>query len=116
MRILVDENVPLMTITELKKMGHDIRDIRGSEEEGLLDSGLWKIAQKESRLFITTDKGFAQYRKIYHYGVLIVLLRQPNRYKIHEKVMLAFNRFSKKEWRGRVVIIRDKTINISTVK
>ncbi len=68
MKILVDENIPLMTITELKKIGHDIRDIRGSEEEGLLDLELWKIAQKESRLFITTDRGFAQYRKICHYG------------------------------------------------
>ena len=98
MRILVDENIPLMMVSELKRLGHDVQDIRGSTQEGLPDIELWELAKKEKRLLITTDKGFAQYREHSHSGMLIVRLRQPNRYIIHKRVTLALIRFSEPEW------------------
>ncbi len=57
MRILVDENIPRMTVGRLSELGHDVKDIRGTDEEGLADAGLWDVAMRESRLLITTDKG-----------------------------------------------------------
>ncbi|MEW6096927.1 MAG: DUF5615 family PIN-like protein [bacterium] len=116
MRILVDENIPLMTVNELRRLGHDVRDIRKSEDEGLLDTELWKIAQEEKSLLITTDKGFAQYHAYRHFGVLIIRLRQPNRHKIHKRVMLALSHFSEAEWRGMTVTMRDKTMNVTTMR
>lgn len=115
MRIFVDENIPQITVIELKKMGHDVRDIRGTEIEGSLDSELWEMSQKEKRLFITTDKGFTQHRESDHNGVLIICLRQPNRNKIHKRVMLAFKHFSKSNWQGKIVIMRDKTMHVSFI-
>ena len=47
------------------------------------DDALWKMAQREEHLFITTDKGFTQYRRAPHYGVLVIGLRRPNRRRIH---------------------------------
>lgn len=116
MRILVDENIPLMTVNELKRLEHDVRDIRKSEDEGLLDTELWKIAQEEKSLLITTDKWFAQYREYHHSGILIIRLHQPNRHKIHERVMLALSHFSEAEWSGKIVTMRDKTMNVTTLK
>lgn len=66
MRILVDENIPLMTVSELKRLGHDVQDIRGSTQEGLPDIELWELAKKEKRLLITTDKGFER-KKLLRY-------------------------------------------------
>ena len=114
MRILVDENIPLMTVKELKKMGHNVRDVRGSKDEGLVDANLWGIAQQENRLLITTDRGFSQYRELYHSGILIIRLRQPNRYKIHQRTMLALSHFSEVEWQGMIVTMRDQTMNVAT--
>ena len=57
MKILVDENIPLMTVKILREMGHDVLDIRGTKNEGITNSNLWKLTQKEHCLFITTDKG-----------------------------------------------------------
>ena len=37
MRILVDENIPNTTVHELRAMGHDVRDIRGTERQGMFD-------------------------------------------------------------------------------
>ena len=72
MKIIVDENIPLMTVQTLCGMGHGVLDIRGTPDEGMHDDPLWEMAQREERLLITTDKGFTQYRYARHHGVLIV--------------------------------------------
>jgi predicted nuclease of predicted toxin-antitoxin system len=57
MRILVDENIPRMTVDRLRELGHDVKDIRGTGDKGLADADLWDLAVRERRLLITTDKG-----------------------------------------------------------
>jgi len=107
MKILVDENIPLITVEQLRNLGHDVLDIRGTLEEGMRDEFLWPKAQAEGRLLITTDKGFSQNRNEPHHGMIIVRLRQPNLIKIHRRVMHAFNQFDESEWRGLLVVMRD---------
>jgi predicted nuclease of predicted toxin-antitoxin system len=113
MKILVDENIPRTTVTRLRELGHDVRDIRGSGDEGLADAALWAIAVREGRLLITTDKGFTEYRTTSHNGILVVRLRQPNRVKIHQSVMRAMDRFGEAEWPGLLVVMRDATMSRS---
>lgn len=113
MNILVDENIPRSTVKALESMGHDVRDIRGTAEQGTPDPDLWQLAQSEQRILITTDKGFTQYRDEAHNGILIVRLRQPNRHKIHERVMQALTNFTSEEWPGLLVIMRDTVQSIS---
>jgi len=107
MKIFVDENIPLMTVRALREMGHDVLDIRGTADEGMIDDAIWEMIQHEERLLITTDKEFTQYRGELHHGILIVRLRQPNRRKIHQRVMQAMSQFSAKEWYGLLVVMRD---------
>jgi predicted nuclease of predicted toxin-antitoxin system len=57
MKILVDENIPRMTVEGLRTQGHDVKDIRGTAQQAVPDSALWQIASLEDRLLITTDKG-----------------------------------------------------------
>jgi uncharacterized protein with PIN domain len=64
MKILVDEHIPLMTVQALRLLSHDVRDIRGTPDQGMQDDALWMMAQREGRLLITTDKGFTQYRVV----------------------------------------------------
>ena len=56
MKICVDENIPLVTVVELTELGHDVLDIRGTDEQGISDDILWEQVQREKRLLITTDK------------------------------------------------------------
>ena len=107
MKIFVDEHIPLMTVQALHLMGHDVRDIRGIPNEGMQDDALWEMAQREARLLITTDKGFMHYRTASHYGVLIILLRQPNRHEIHQRIMQALGQFDDAEWPDLLVVMRD---------
>jgi predicted nuclease of predicted toxin-antitoxin system len=107
MKIFVDEHIPLMTVQALRLLDHDVRDIRGTPEQGMQDDALWEMAQREERLLITTDKGFTQYRAVSHHGVLIIRLRRPNRHKIHQRIMHVLQQFSDTEWPGLLVVMRD---------
>ena len=107
MNILVDENIPNMTVRRLKELGHNVKDIRGTEEEGITDEYLWDIAQNENRLLISTDKGFTQYRHNFHHGILIILLKNPNKDKIHQRVLNAINQFDENEWMNLLTVVRD---------
>jgi predicted nuclease of predicted toxin-antitoxin system len=112
MKICVDENIPIMTLRALQVLGHDVRDIRGTEHKGSSDAVLWEIAQQEERLLITTDKGFTQHRAEPHYGVLITRLRQPTRHSIHQRIMQAMAQFAPEEWPGLLAVMRDTVQSI----
>ena len=107
MKILVDENIPLLTADELKKLGNDVTDIRATASKGMTDDELWAEAQNRQCLLITTDKGFVARRHESHFGILIVGLRQPNEQKIHSRVMQAMKQIQEVEWPGLLVVMRD---------
>ena len=106
MKILVDENIPRMTVDALRALGHDVTDVGGTCDQGAPDSDLWALAKTEFRTLFTTDKGFTEYRSTPHHGILIVRLRQPNRQKIHHAVMRVIERFPNSEW-PRIQVSRD---------
>ena len=108
----MDENIPILTVEELRQMGHDVMDIRGTDKEGLNDKGIWQIVEKQKRMLITTDKGFANYRDEPHHGIIIVRLRQPNRKKIHLCILQTFTAYKESEWKGLMVIVRDTVQSI----
>lgn len=107
MKILVDENIPATTVTELREQGNDVLDIRGTSEQGMDDQQLWQKSIQERRLLITTDKGFAEHREEQHYGLLIIRLKQPSRAKIHQRVFQALRRYEANQWPGLMVVMRD---------
>lgn len=113
MKILVDENIPRMTVAALRALGNDVRDIRGGVEQGIPDRDLWAIAIAEKRLLITTDKGFVEYRSIEHSGILVIRLRQPNRQKIHDRIMMAIKLYDDAQWKSALVVMRDSTVSRS---
>ncbi len=108
MKILVDENIPRITVMSLANLGHDVRDIRGTPAQGASDEELWKIAQSEQRLLITTDKGFSARRNSEHAGMLIVRLSQPNKKRIHDRVLKALAGSDEDEWPDQILIVRDR--------
>src|SRR5688500_10126690 len=67
-----------MTVEALRALGHDVKIIRGTPDQGSADPDVWALALAESRALITTDKGFTKYRSEPHDGILVVRLRQPN--------------------------------------
>ncbi len=46
MKVLVDENIPLITVEDLRFKGSNVTDFRGSAEQGITDDVLWQKAQQ----------------------------------------------------------------------
>ncbi|MGH8567689.1 MAG: DUF5615 family PIN-like protein [Gammaproteobacteria bacterium] len=107
MRILVDENIPNITVQGLRAAGHDVLDIRGTAQQGLFDDALWNLAQSERRVLVTTDKGFSEHRGETHWGILVIRLRQPNEKRIHARILVAIEQFPETQCPGLLVVMRD---------
>jgi len=107
MRVLIDENIPVITAQALRDLEYDVLDIRGTSDQDMTDKSLWDLTQGQRRLLITTDKGFAQRRDELHHGILIIRLRQPNRHRIHQRIMQAMEQFEPEEWPEMLVVVRD---------
>ena len=58
-------------------------------------------------MIITTDRGFTHRRDAAHHGILVVRLHQPNRIRIHTRIMQALGQFGEDEWAGLLVVMRD---------
>jgi predicted nuclease of predicted toxin-antitoxin system len=96
-----------MTVQALRLLNHDVRDIRGTPDEGRQDDALWMLAQREERLLMTTDRGFSQYRTARPYGILVIRLRRPNRHRLHQRIMQAVTQVAEGDWPGLLVVMRD---------
>jgi predicted nuclease of predicted toxin-antitoxin system len=97
MKVFMDENIPSRTVEELRGLGHDVLDIRGTADQGMEDDVLWARLMKERRVMITTDKGFAQHRHEAYHGIL----------------MRAVKEFRESEWPGLLVVMRDTVQSVS---
>lgn len=112
MKILVDENIPRRTIAALQEMGHSVLDVRGTADQGLPDELLWEKAREVQALLITTDKGFSNKRNEPHQGILIIRLRQPNRERIHQRILQALAHFTPADWPGLTLTMRDQVQSV----
>lgn len=110
MNFFLDENFPKAAITVLESKGHTVFDIRATEYEGSDDNTIFKMAQKEKAIFLTTDKDF--YHTIpttheNHCGVIVIALHQPNRFNILEKLEYILEKYDLSKIDSKVLLLRD---------
>ncbi len=110
MNFFIDENIPKICTDFLLSKGHSVIDIRGTNYEGTRDGAIFKMAQNEKAIFITTDKDF--FHKIphlyeFHFGVVVINLRQPNRRNILSKIEWALLNIEFGSFESKVLLLRD---------
>jgi predicted nuclease of predicted toxin-antitoxin system len=78
-RFLIDEDMPRSTAKLLRQAGFECLDVRDTELRGKKDDAVYQRAQKQERVIISGDLGFAnslRYPLGTHKG--IVIARFPN--------------------------------------
>lgn len=73
MRFLVDENLPPRVAALLRGLGYDCLYIEGLHMSGMSDESVFEAAQRDGRVIVTRDGGFANTIKFplaTHHGVL----------------------------------------------
>ncbi len=66
MKLLANENFPLLSVNVLRELGYDIKAI-GEDDQSILDKQVLEIAVKEKRLILTFDKDYGEL--IFRYGL-----------------------------------------------
>jgi predicted nuclease of predicted toxin-antitoxin system len=111
MKFFLDENFPKSSEKILQELGHQIIDIRGTSKEGLSDLKIFKLAQDEKAIFLTTDKDFFHtipFQFDEHYGVVIIALRQPSGALINSKLEWFLTNFDFKYIKSKVILLKDQ--------
>lgn len=114
MRSFVDECVSHRAARALARQGHDVVHVgkHGRFSNGSKDQDLWPIAQAEGRLFITADDEFLDRCKPGHYGLILLRLENKTLQFIISRVLDAVASASEADWRNRVAIVHDDTVEV----
>lgn len=112
MRFMLDENFPKAAAAMLRSAGHEVFDIRGTDDEGIDDDALFQMAQKAGAVLLTTDRDFfhtVPHLHEFHCGVVVIALRQPNRAAILSRLEWALSNIAASDFLNRVFQLRDKS-------
>lgn len=87
MKFFADENIGLTVVKALRKLGLDVQSVI-EIQTGISDTKVLSLANKSSRIIITTDKDFGELvyaQKLAHAGIILLRLRDEssvNKFKI----------------------------------
>lgn len=112
MRYFVDESFPKSVGVFLASAGHVVVDVRDLSQTGADDQTIFRLAQENQAVLLTTDRDFFHTipnLHTDHHGIIVVSLRQPNRRNIQERVVWFLEKFPETQYRNCVVQLRDRT-------
>ena len=75
---LIDENIAPSVTALLRDMGEDVLDVKECALDGTSDEYLLDLAGDQSRIVLTMDKGFLDFRSITRRSFFSVLLLRPS--------------------------------------
>jgi len=119
MNFFLDENIPKPAIQILESRGHKVFDIRSTKHEGSDDITIFKMAQEKESIFVTTDRDF--FHTIPHqfknyFGIIVIILRQPHRRNIMEKLLFALNKLDLTKIKSKVILLKDNDYSLFKIK
>lgn len=113
MKILANENFPLLAVGALREAGHDVLWAR-TEMSGEVDEQAVRRAQEESRLLVTCDKDFGElaFRAGLpaESGVILFRLRVLSPEHVRQRVSEVLQ--SRTEWQGCFVVVEPSRTRI----
>lgn len=115
MRFKIDENLPVEVASILQQADHDAETVHSEQLTGANVQQLFSICQKENRVLVTLDIGFADIRTYppANFGGLIVLrLKRQDKQYVLDIIHKIIPAFEKKELEGHLWIVEEKRIRI----
>jgi predicted nuclease of predicted toxin-antitoxin system len=115
MRILLDENLPVELLEELRALGHDVADVHSENISGRPDDEVWNAAQSAARLLITQDIRFGDARMFtpgQHAGFVLVRLKRSGRRALIAKLRDVFASQEVESWAGCFVVLSDSKLRV----
>ena len=114
MKVLANENFPLLAVEALREAGHDVVWAR-TEMPGEGDDQVLRRAQEESRLLVTFDKDFGElaFRLSLPATTGIVLFRISAPSSLHVVRVAVAALESRTDWDGHFAVVEDDRIRMT---
>ncbi|OIN97083.1 hypothetical protein AUJ66_04400 [Candidatus Desantisbacteria bacterium CG1_02_38_46] len=115
MKFLIDADVPRRVFYALKKLGHDVVDIRERKPTGISDDEIYSFAQQEQRIIITRDLGFSNiiiYPLGEHCGIIVLRVHMLFTEQMTWLIENFLSYVSEKELKGSLAIIQENRYRI----
>lgn len=113
MKFFLDENFPKPAQGMLESAGHAAAHALDIFPPGTDDEVLFSHAQRESSVFITTDRDFFHTVPLafaHHHGAMIITLHRPNRAELLRRLSDALAALGKRDMANTVWLITDTRI------
>lgn len=111
MTFLLDENFPKAARRFLEERSHVVPDFREIGEEGAADSAVFKLADSNSAVILTTDRDFYHTLgrlRSDHPGIVVVALKKPTRVAILERLAWLLDHVPHESISGKAFQLRDR--------
>ena len=94
MRFLTDENVAPSTVILLRRLGHEVLDLKEAGSRGISDEEVFQVCRSEVRILFTLDRHFLSRSRFpaSECGGIIVSVVRPNTPKRVEPLLESFLR------------------------
>jgi len=115
MNFFLDENFPKSAVKLLSERDHPVFDIRSTVREVATDDAIFRLAQDGQSIFLTTDKDFyhtVPFHYPHHHGIIVILLHQPNRRNIIEKLEYFLDHFDLEHMRSKVILFKENHYSV----
>ncbi len=113
MKLLTNENFPLLAVVALRDAGHDVLWAR-TDMAGKADEVVLQRAQDEQRLLVTFDKDFGELAFRWGLpascGVILFRLRTKSPEYIRERVVETFA--ERADWTGHLFVVEEDRIRV----
>ena len=113
MKLLTNENFPLLAVVALRDAGHDVLWAR-TDMAGKADDVILQRAQDEERVVVTFDKDFGELAFRWGLpagcGVILFRLRTQSPEYIRERVVETLA--ERADWTGHLIVVEEFRIRI----
>ncbi len=113
--VKVDEDLPTDIAELLRAAGHDASTVHAQGHSGLPDDQLWSVVQREQRLLLTADKGFANAQSHppgSHAGIVLLRLRRESRVGYVQLTTFLLSGVRLEDIAGAIVVVSPDVIRV----
>lgn len=117
-KILADENIPLLMVRQLEEKGYNIKYV-STENAGISDEDVIELANAEERILITFDSDFGDLifkkKKVIKTGVIFLRLGQfmPDE---PGAILISLFKENKLDFTGKISVVTKETVRQRVIK
>ena len=111
MKLLANENFPLLVVSALRDIGHNVLWVR-TDMPGAMDDVILQRAQDEERLVVTFDKDFGELAVRWGLPATcgVILFRLKTQSPDHLRTRVVETLAERVDWRGHFFVVEEHRI------